>query len=433
MARTRLYPPSVDPGFPQLPPTPSGWSHGTFRDVLEVVERPVRLDPEERYRLVTAKRSRGGIALRSELLGREILTKSQFIARAGDFLISRRQIIHGACGVVPNELDGAVVSNEYSTLRTRPALLMEFLRHYAHTPYFQRTCFHSSHGVDVEKMIFKIEEWLARDFDVPPMGEQKKIAGVLASVDDAMDATQAYIEQLLVVKRAMMLELFTRGLPRRHTRFRQTELGELPYEWQVSTLDSCMEEGRPICYGILMPGKGHPGGVPVVKVRDIKGDRIDEQNLLLTSPELDHQYRRSRLRAGDVLLTIRGTTGRLARVPVSLEGANITQDTARLSVRAEVDRDYLFYCLQSPGLQRQIQDHTKGQAVKGINIGDVRQLQLPLPSRDEQNTMAQLFEGVGDALHQSTEELHALRVMKSALISVLMTGRARVKLDPEPA
>src|SRR5687768_16693318 len=135
MARTKLYPPSVDPGFPRLPPTPAGWRHATFRDVLEVVERPIKLEPDARYRLVTAKRSRGGITLRSELLGREILTKTQFSTRAGDFLISRRQIIHGACGVVPQELDSAVVSNEYSTLRTRPELLMEFLQHYTHTPY----------------------------------------------------------------------------------------------------------------------------------------------------------------------------------------------------------------------------------------------------------------------------------------------------------
>src|SRR5580692_12415557 len=119
MARTRLYPPSVDAGFPDLPPTPEGWRRTTFGEVLEVVERSTKLAPDATYKLLTAKRNRGGIALRGELLGREILTKTQFEAKAGDFLISRRQIIHGACGVVPNELDGAVVSNEYSTLRTR--------------------------------------------------------------------------------------------------------------------------------------------------------------------------------------------------------------------------------------------------------------------------------------------------------------------------
>src|SRR5450432_4168183 len=141
MARSSLYPPSVDPGFPELPKTPDGWTRTTFGSVLEVVERPLKLDPEAKYRLVTAKRNRGGITLRSEMSGREILTKTQFEAKERDFLISRRQIIHGACGVVPPGLDGAVVSNEYSILRTRPNLLMDYLGHYSHSPYFQRTCF----------------------------------------------------------------------------------------------------------------------------------------------------------------------------------------------------------------------------------------------------------------------------------------------------
>ena len=168
MARSSLYPPSVDPGFPVLPPTPTGWTRLHFGEVVQPVERPAMLVPATRYCLVTAKRNRGGIVSRGELLGREILTKTQFEIRAGDFLISRRQIIHGACGVVPANLDGAIVSNEYSVLRTHPTLLMEFFAHYCHTPYFQRTCFHSSHGVDVEKMIFKIDEWGTREIDVPP-------------------------------------------------------------------------------------------------------------------------------------------------------------------------------------------------------------------------------------------------------------------------
>jgi type I restriction enzyme, S subunit len=128
------------------------------------------------------------------------------------------------------DLDGAIVSNEYSTLRTRSNLLMEFLRHYCHTPYFQRTCFHSSHGVDVEKMVFKIEEWLTRDVDVPPLPEQWKIAAILSAADRAIEATQAVIDQLQIVKKAIMAELLTRGLPGRHTRFKKTEIGNVPEE-----------------------------------------------------------------------------------------------------------------------------------------------------------------------------------------------------------
>ena len=54
---------------------------------------------------------------------------------------------------------------------------------------------------------------------VPPLPEQRKIAAILSSVDDAIEKTQAVIDQVQVVKRGLMQELLTRGLPGRHTRF----------------------------------------------------------------------------------------------------------------------------------------------------------------------------------------------------------------------
>jgi len=125
---------------------------------------------------------------------------------------------------------------------------MGFLEHYSHTPYFRRTCFHSSHGVDVEKMIFKIDEWLAREVDVPPLPEQRKIAAILSSVDDVIESTQTAIDQLGVVEKAMMAELLTRGIPGRHTRFKHTEIGEVPEEWDVVPLNTVSE----VAYGLTV-------------------------------------------------------------------------------------------------------------------------------------------------------------------------------------
>ena len=112
------------------------------------------------------------------------------------------------------------------------------------------------------------EKFLTLGLSTPPLGEQRKIAAILSSVDDVIEATQAVIDQLQVVKKAMMAELLTRGLPGRHTLFKQTEIGEVPEEWRLAgglIRRVRPESDRPICYGILMPGTGHPGGVPVVK------------------------------------------------------------------------------------------------------------------------------------------------------------------------
>ena len=145
------------------------------------------------------------------------------------------------------------------------------------------------------------------------------------------------------------------------------------------------DPGRPITYGILKPGPHQPDGVPYVRVADFSNDQLRLSDIRRTTPAIADAYRRSTLGQGDVLLSIRGTFGRLCRVPPGLEGANITQDTARLSIHSLVNPDYVVICLTSPDTQDRMRRAARGVAVRGLNIGDVRALQVALPTREEQN------------------------------------------------
>ncbi|MCC8445948.1 restriction endonuclease subunit S [Xanthomonas translucens] len=202
-------PASVQPGIPTLPPAPAGWRRVQLRDHLKEVRRPVALVNDETYTLVTVKRSRGGVELREVLQGNEVKTPTQFYVHADDFLISKRQIVHGACGIVPPALDGAVVSNEYAALNTDGEIDLRFLRYLSESRYFQQTCFHSSIGVHVEKMIFKTDHWLNWPFNIPPLAQQKHIVEIL---DTASREIVSISEQLKALKReksALMAQLLT--------------------------------------------------------------------------------------------------------------------------------------------------------------------------------------------------------------------------------
>jgi len=209
ISRASAYPKSVQPGLPRLGITPPGWSCGPLSAHLYEEIRPLKLADDEIYDLVTVKRSRGGVVLRERLNGKKIAVKSQFRLEAGDFLISKRQIVHGACGIVPPELSGAIVSNEYAVLRAHPSLDLQFLNCLAHSIYFQQTCFHSSIGVHVEKMIFKLEEWLKWDFNLPPPNEQRRIAEILSTWDGAIETVEAKLAALRQEKAALMQQLLT--------------------------------------------------------------------------------------------------------------------------------------------------------------------------------------------------------------------------------
>jgi type I restriction enzyme S subunit len=159
---------------------------------------------------------------------------------------------------------------------------------------------------------------------------------------------------------------------------------DFPDSWVLSELAELCEPTRPITYGILKPGPDIPDGIPYIRVADIAGDRVVTDKVKRTSKEIDGAYKRSRLQAGDVLLSIRGTVGRVCRVPLELDGANVTQDTARISVDPRVSADYVVACLRSPLAQKIMSAAIRGVAVRGINIGDVRALQIPLPPLVEQ-------------------------------------------------
>jgi type I restriction enzyme S subunit len=108
------------------------------------------------------------------------------------------------------------------------------------------------------------------------------------------------------------------------------------------------------------------------------------EGLHRTTPEIAAKFARASLRTGDLLLSIRGTYGRVAEVPKELDGGNITQDTARLDVTRLVNHHYVAICLRNPDCQNHFKRVARGVAVKGVNIGDVRPTPVPLPPLAEQ-------------------------------------------------
>lgn len=190
----QVFPKSVVHGKPILGKTPPSWVRVKFSDILKTVERKASLIDEKIYQLVKVKRSRGGVVIRQSLTGEQIRTKTQFYIETGDFLISRRQIVHGACGIVPAELNGSIVSNEYAVVHPNSKLSLSFLKYLCYTPYFQKTCFHASVGVHVEKMVFKIEQWFQHKIDIPPIPEQNRISDILETWDSSIFFTERLID-----------------------------------------------------------------------------------------------------------------------------------------------------------------------------------------------------------------------------------------------
>lgn len=177
--------------------------------------------------------------------------------------------------------------------------------------------------------------------------------------------------------------------------------------WPMVLLEQLVDPNRPITYGIVQPGPDIPGGVPYVRVVDIQDGAVISQQLRRTSPDIAQSYRRSSLSAGDLLISIRGHVGRTAIATPNIDGANLTQDTARVAVLPPANVRYIQRYVESASARHWLTQHTKGVAVTGINLTDLRRLPVPLPPPPEQRRIADILDKA-DAIRRKRKQAIAL-------------------------
>ena len=183
---------------------------------------------------------------------------------------------------------------------------------------------------------------------------------------------------------------------------------DLPVGWDFAALRDLVQRDKPIVYGIVQAGPEFPGGVPYIKSSHV-GGKIDPNALSRTSPEIAHKYRRSVVRPGDIVFSLRGNIGQLSIVPQALPEANLTQGTARITTNGRALNSFVAEALKSPNLQKRIDIVSKGSTFREISLEELRDLEMPLPPLPEQRKIAAILRTWDEAL----EKLGALRAAKA--------------------
>lgn len=278
---------------------------------------------------------------------------------------------------------------------------------------------------------------------VPPLAEQHAIAAFLdreTTKIDALVAKKDRLIELLQEKRTTLItRTVTRGLdPKVAMKDPGVEwLGEIPKHWGVKRLWHLTPSDRKIMYGIVLPGPNVADGVPIVKGGDVAAARLRPEALSKTTFDIEARHIRSRLRGGDLVYAIRGSIGDVEKVPEELDGANLTQDAARVSYTSATHGRWLLYTLRSRSVFSQLEAGALGATIRGINIRDLKRALIPVPPKNEQEQIASLLDSetaLFDALSVKVREaIHHLKEFRTALISAAVTGRIDVREAPLPA
>lgn len=187
------------------------WRKVRMSEILKRVFRPIEWHADKQLSLVSLRRRNGGLFRRPDMLGSEYKTQDLHELKADDFLISKRQVSHGAWGIVTPEFEGSHVSKEYAIFvnRAPSKLHMPFFARLAQTTRMIHQARVASTGVHIEKLIFDPAVFLRESISLPTIKEQQKIAAILHAADRELTLHRQQLESLQSQKRGLMQKLLT--------------------------------------------------------------------------------------------------------------------------------------------------------------------------------------------------------------------------------
>jgi type I restriction enzyme S subunit len=196
-------------------------------------------------------------------------------------------------------------------------------------------------------------------------------------------------------------------------------------------LGRLVEPDRGISYGIVQPGKPVADGVPIARVSDVREGRINTEAPLRVARAIEAAYSRTRLRGGELLITIVGTVGETAIVPESLAGWNVARAIAVLPVRHEIGAYWVKLALCAPEVREIIQSRLNTTVQATLNLGDLAKLPITLPPRVDRERIAHILGALDDKIDLNRRMNEALEAMARAIFKdwFVYFGPTRAKLE----
>lgn len=157
-------------------------------------------------------------------------------------------------------------------------------------------------------------------------------------------------------------------------------------------MNNIINTQRPLCYGVVQHGDDIKDGIELIRVCDINDGEVDLNHLRKISKEIDLQYKRSKVRKNDILVTIVGAIGRIGIVREDIN-VNIARAVARISPEYKIIVPmFLHIWLSSPVMQTWLVQSSKEVARKTLNLKDLKNAFVPLPSIEEQHEIVRRVE-----------------------------------------
>ncbi|MGB4499323.1 MAG: restriction endonuclease subunit S [Methylococcaceae bacterium] len=178
-------------------------------------------------------------------------------------------------------------------------------------------------------------------------------------------------------------------------------------EWQECKFSDLLVD-ESISYEIVQPGQHTEiNAVPVIRVNNIKNNKIEIDDVLKVSSKIEEKYQRTRLEGGELLITVVGSIGECAIVPNHLKGWNVARAVSVARIKKNFDKRFIKYCFKLDDLKFQMYGNTNDTVQPTLNLSSLKNLVLNVPTLPEQQAIANIHNKI-DLLHRQNKTLEAM-------------------------
>ncbi len=361
-----------------------------------------------------------GLIAQAELFDRRIAsadTSNYKTLKRGEYAYDPMLLWTGSIGRLWRSSE-AMISPAYTTLGIDDKVVVpKFFDTLIKMPRMVERYRSISHGTNVRRKKAHFDDFSALVVAIPPIGEQRAIAEVLGSIDEAITKTVALCVQLHETVEELAEALFT-GFDARS--------GHKNVDgWRASTLAAEMAS---IQVGIVVKPASYyveTDGVPALRSLNVRPNRLLLGELVQISAEGHRVNGKSALRAGDVVTIRTGEPGKTAFVPDGIGEINCI-DVIFSRPGPWLRGEYVSFFMNSRIAKRQIAVLQGGLAQQHLNVGEMKRIQINVPPLAHQDHAVRLLKGAWARIEAEEATLEKLKSLRAALSQELLSGRVRL-------
>lgn len=381
----------------------SRWPMVPLGEVLDHRKEFMEINDLETYKRCRVQLHAQGIVLRDQVPGVEIKTKKQQVCRTGEFLVAEIDAKLGGYGIVPNDLEGAIVSSHYFLFGVNADKLdRSFLGYFIRTPaFFEQVAAQGSTNYAAIRPGHVLEYTIP----LPPLAEQRRLV-------ERIDALAAKIEEAKRLREGAKkeVEVFDEQIP---------TMADIGHEWPVLSMEELVGRAN-LMNGKSLKTTAIPSEIHCLTLSSMRGGKIDTKDSKPV-PMSSDEAKPYLVAFGDVFV-VRGNGSKhlVGRAGV-IERAEPSVIFPDLFIKIPLNRErilpkYFVTVWNARRIRSQIEDLAKTTSgIWKVNQGHIASIRVPVPPISEQKRIVVLVhdgrkkvESLKSLQHETTQELNAL-------------------------